>query len=84
MYPSGQIPAYEWNFGDVNPPVHAWSTIYTYLTEKARRGEGDIAWLKRSFHKLLLNFNWWVNRKDRAGKQRLRRRLPRPGQYRCF
>ena len=67
LHPSGQIPAYEWNFGDVNPPVHAWSTIFTYLTEKADRGKGDIAWLERCFHKLLLNFNWWVNRKDRAG-----------------
>ena len=67
LHPSGQIPAYEWNFGDVNPPVHAWSTIYTYLLEKAQRGEGDLAWLERSFHKLLLNFNWWVNRKDLAG-----------------
>jgi hypothetical protein len=67
LHPSGQIPAYEWNFGDVNPPVHAWSTIYTYLTEKAQGGKGDIAWLERCFHMLLLNFNWWVNRKDRAG-----------------
>jgi hypothetical protein len=67
LHPSGQIPAYEWNFGDVNPPVHAWSTIYTYSTEKAHRGKGDLAWLERSFHKLLLNFNWWVNKKDRSG-----------------
>jgi hypothetical protein len=67
LHPSGQIPAYEWNFGDVNPPVHAWSTIYAYLTEKAHRGEGDLAWLERCFHKLLFNFNWWVNRKDRSG-----------------
>jgi hypothetical protein len=67
LHPSGQIPAYEWNFGDVNPPVLAWSTIFTFLLEKAQRGEGDLAWLERSFHKLLLNFNWWVNRKDRAG-----------------
>jgi hypothetical protein len=67
LHPSGQIPAYEWNFGDVNPPVHAWSTIYTYLLDKAQRGEGDLAWLERSFHKLLINFTWWVNRKDRAG-----------------
>ena len=65
LHPSGQIPAYEWNFGDVNPPVHAWSTIFTYRLEKARRGRGDIEWLERSFHKLLLNFTWWVNRKDR-------------------
>jgi hypothetical protein len=67
LHPSGQIPAYEWNFGDVNPPVHAWSTIYTYLTEKAHRGQGDLAWLERCFHKLLFNFSWWVNRKDRSG-----------------
>jgi len=67
LHPNGQIPAYEWNFGDVNPPVHAWSTIFTYLTEKAARGQGDIAWLERCFHKLLLNFNWWVNRKDLSG-----------------
>ncbi|MGZ6124652.1 MAG: MGH1-like glycoside hydrolase domain-containing protein [Myxococcales bacterium] len=67
LHPSGQLPAYEWNFGDVNPPVHAWSTIFTYRLEKMRRGEGDLDWLERSFHKLLLNFTWWVNRKDRAG-----------------
>jgi len=67
LHPSGQLPAYEWNFGDVNPPVHAWSTIYTYRREKANRGKGDLLWLERCFHKLLLNFNWWVNRKDRAG-----------------
>jgi hypothetical protein len=68
MHPNGQIPAYEWNFGDVNPPVHAWATIFTYRLEKARRGDGDVAWLERMFHKLLLNFTWWVNRKDRAGR----------------
>jgi hypothetical protein len=67
LHPSGQIPAYEWNFGDVNPPVHAWSTIFTFRLEKARSGQGDIEWLERSFHKLLLNFTWWVNRKDRTG-----------------
>jgi hypothetical protein len=67
IHPNGQLPAYEWNFGDVNPPVHAWSTIYTYRLEEALRGQGDLAWLERSYHKLLLNFNWWVNRKDRAG-----------------
>jgi hypothetical protein len=66
LHPSGQIPAYEWNFGDVNPPVHAWSTIFTYRLA-AVRGKGDIEWLERSFHKLLLNFTWWVNRKDRSG-----------------
>ncbi len=68
MHPNGQIPAYEWNFGDVNPPVHAWSTIFTYRLEKALKGEGDKEWLKSSFQKLLLNFTWWVNRKDRSGR----------------
>jgi hypothetical protein len=67
LHPNGQLPAYEWNFGDVNPPVHAWATIFTYRLEKSRRGEGDVEWLERSFHKLLINFAWWVNRKDRAG-----------------
>jgi hypothetical protein len=68
LHPNGQLPAYEWNFGDVNPPVHAWSTIFTYRLEKARRGRGDLEWLERAFHKLTLNFTWWVNRKDRSGK----------------
>jgi hypothetical protein len=68
MHPNGQIPAYEWNFGDVNPPVHAWSTIFTYRLEQAHKGEGDRGWLKSSFQKLLLNFTWWVNRKDRSGR----------------
>ncbi|MBV8609065.1 MAG: glucosidase [Singulisphaera sp.] len=68
MHPNGQIPAYEWNFGDVNPPVHAWSTIFTYRLEKAQTGQGDRDWLKRCFQKLLLNFTWWVNRKDRSGR----------------
>jgi hypothetical protein len=67
QHPNGQIPAYEWNFGDVNPPVHAWSTIFSFFLDKAIDGKGDIKWLERSFHKLLLNFNWWVNRKDREG-----------------
>ncbi len=68
LHPTGQIPAYEWNFGDVNPPVHAWATIFLYHTEQALRGQGDIEFLKRSFSKLMLNFSWWVNRKDRFGK----------------
>jgi hypothetical protein len=68
LHPSGQIPAYEWNFGDVNPPVHAWATIFNYHLERATRGGGDIAFLKASFQKLLLNFTWWVNRKDPKGK----------------
>jgi hypothetical protein len=67
MHPNGQIPAYEWNFSDVNPPVHAWATIFTYTLEKAQKGEGDKDWLKSNFQKLLLNFTWWVNRKDRTG-----------------
>jgi hypothetical protein len=67
LHPSGQIPAYEWNFGDVNPPVHAWSTYFTYAVEQMTRGEGDLDWLERAFHKLALNFTWWVNRKDREG-----------------
>jgi hypothetical protein len=68
LHPNGQIPAYEWNFGDVNPPVHAWSTIFTYRLEKAQKGQGDLRWLKTCFQKLLLNFTWWVNRKDRTGR----------------
>jgi len=68
LHPSGQIPAYEWNFSDVNPPVHAWATIFLYRTEQALKGEGDLEFLKRSFAKLMLNFSWWVNRKDRDGK----------------
>jgi hypothetical protein len=68
LHPNGQVPAYEWNFGDVNPPVHAWSTIFTYRLQQARHGQGDLDWLERCFHKLLLNFTWWVNRKDRTGR----------------
>jgi hypothetical protein len=68
LHPSGQIPAYEWNFSDVNPPVHAWATLFLHRTEQALRGTGDIDFLKRSFAKLMLNFTWWVNRKDRFGK----------------
>jgi hypothetical protein len=68
LHPNGQIPAYEWSFSDVNPPVHAWATIFTYRMEQARRGEGDLRWLKKCFQKLLLNFTWWVNRKDRSGR----------------
>jgi mannosylglycerate hydrolase MGH1-like protein len=68
MHPNGQIPAYEWNFGDVNPPVHAWATIFTYRMDLIRRGgKGDLDWLEQIFHKLVLNFTWWVNRKDRSG-----------------
>src|SRR6059036_1599073 len=68
LHPNGQIPAYEWNFGDVNPPVHAWASWFVYQYEKSLRGEGDLAFLKESFQKLLMNFTWWVNRKDRHGQ----------------
>ena len=68
IHPNGQIPAYEWNFSDVNPPVHAWATLAVYRTEMAQRGSGDHNFLKRSFGKLLTNFTWWVNRKDRCGR----------------
>jgi hypothetical protein len=68
LHPNGQIPAYEWNFGDVNPPVHAYSTLIIYQIEKQQRGAGDLNFLKSSFQKLLMNFTWWVNRKDRNGK----------------
>jgi hypothetical protein len=67
MHPNGQLPAYEWAFGDVNPPVHAWATWRVYKIEKKRRGVGDTVFLKRVFQKLLLNFTWWVNRKDAEG-----------------
>ncbi len=68
MHPNGQIPAYEWNFSDVNPPVHAWATMFLHRNEEALRGRGDVEFLKRTFVKLLANFTWWVNRKDRFGK----------------
>ena len=67
MHPNGQLPAYEWAFGDVNPPVHAWAAWRVYKIEKKRRGMGDTLFLKRVFQKLLLNFTWWVNRKDADG-----------------
>jgi Mannosylglycerate hydrolase MGH1-like glycoside hydrolase domain/Glycosyl hydrolase family 63 C-terminal domain len=68
QHPSGQVPAYEWNFSDVNPPVHAWATLFLYNIEKQLRGKGDVDFLKRVFNRLALNFTWWVNRKDRFGK----------------
>jgi hypothetical protein len=68
LHPTGQIPAYEWNFSDVNPPVHAWATIFLYRREQGLKGKGDLEFLKRAFAKLILNFSWWVNRKDRFGK----------------
>jgi hypothetical protein len=67
FHPNGQIPAYEWNFSDVNPPVHAWATLYLYRMERTL-GRADIRFLERSFQGLMLNFNWWVNRKDPSGR----------------
>jgi hypothetical protein len=68
LHPNGQIPAYEWNFGDVNPPMHAYATMQIYLFEKAaNNGRGDIEFLKYAFSKLLVNYTWWLNRKDRDG-----------------
>jgi hypothetical protein len=68
MHPNGQIPAYEWNFSDVNPPVHAWATWKVYEIDKEMNdGKGDVVFLERIFHKLLLNFTWWVNQKDEDG-----------------
>ena len=67
VHPNGQIPAYEWNFSDVNPPVHAWATLFIYRMERDL-GRADIRFLERSFQGLMLNFNWWVNRKDPAGR----------------
>ncbi|OPX98389.1 MAG: Mannosyl oligosaccharide glucosidase [Syntrophorhabdus sp. PtaB.Bin006] len=68
LHPNGQMPAYEWNFSDVNPPVHAWATLFLHRTEQALRGEMDLDFLRQTFNKLVLNFTWWVNRKDRFGK----------------
>jgi len=67
MHPNGQLPAYEWAFGDVNPPVHAWAAWRVYKIERRARGVADRAFLEKVFHKLLLNFTWWVNRKDPDG-----------------
>ena len=81
LHPSGQIPAYEWNFGDVNPPVHAFATLFMHSVA-GNMGEVDLPFLRQSFTRLLLNFTWWVNRKDPAGQERLRGWLPRPRQHR--
>ena len=68
LHPTGQMPAYEWNFGDVNPPVHAWAAIFLHRTEQALGREPDLEFLASVFTKLSLNFTWWTNRKDRFGK----------------
>jgi hypothetical protein len=67
MKPDGQLPAYEWNFSDVNPPVHAWAAMQVYNIEKKQKGTGDLEFLKKIFQKLLINFTWWINRKDVNG-----------------
>jgi hypothetical protein len=67
QHPNGQIPAYEWNFGDVNPPVHAWAVLRVFHIEEKQKGKGDYKFLEKAFHKLLLNFTWWINRKDSKG-----------------
>jgi hypothetical protein len=68
LHPNGQIPAYEWNFSDVNPPVHAMGALKTFRAERVQRGKGDLSFLARVFHKLLLNYAWWINRKDADGQ----------------
>jgi Glycosyl hydrolase family 63 C-terminal domain len=68
LHPNGQLPAYEWNFGDVNPPVHAWACLSLYRAERAQCGTADYGFLEQCFQKLLLNFTWWLNRKDATGK----------------
>ncbi|GAA3784114.1 glucosidase [Streptomyces coacervatus] len=68
LHPNGQIPAYEWNFADVNPPVHAWAAYFVYMMEERTTGHADHAFLERAFQKLLTNFTWWVNRKDPGGR----------------
>jgi hypothetical protein len=68
LHPNGQLPAYEWNFGDVNPPVHAWAVLFIHRMQQSLRGAADLEFLKRTFNKLLLNFTWWVNRRDRSGR----------------
>ena len=68
QHPNGQIPAYEWNFSDVNPPVHAWAVLRVYrIDRKMNNGVGDLEFLKKAFHRLMINFTWWVNRKDSRG-----------------
>ncbi|MFZ9046146.1 MAG: MGH1-like glycoside hydrolase domain-containing protein [Cyclobacteriaceae bacterium] len=67
LHPNGQIPAYEWNFSDVNPPVHAWAVTRVFRTDRKLNGEPDYEFLLKAFHKLLINFTWWVNRKDENG-----------------
>ena len=78
QHPNGALPAYEWDFGDVNPPVQAWAALEVFAVDGGR----DIEFLSRVFDKLLVNFTWWVNLEDAERQQRVRGRLPRPGQHR--
>ena len=77
QHPNGALPAYEWNFDDVNPPVHVMAALRVYAID----GGNDREFLERVFQKLLINFTWWLNREDAGRQQRLRRRLPRAGQH---
>ncbi len=79
MKPDGQLPAYEWNFSDVNPPVQAWAALQVYRIEGEKTGKYDIDFLKRIFQKLLINFTWWINRKDPNGNNMFEGGFPRPG-----
>ena len=81
QHPNGQIPAYEWEFSDLNPPVHAWAVWRVYNMDRIRSGKPDREFLERCFHKLLINFAWWINKVDQRGQQRLRGRLPRARQH---
>jgi len=76
VHPNGQLPAYEWSFGDVNPPVHAWGCLEVYKIGLRKTGEKDINFLKQAFQKLLINFTWWVNQKDSNGNILLKTWLP--------
>src|SRR5437870_12175234 len=84
MHPNGQIPAYEWAFGDVNPPVHAWAAWRVYKIDKRISGKADRRFLERVFQKLLLNFTWWVNRKDADGHNVFQGGFARTRQHRRF
>ena len=68
QHPNGQLPAYEWNFDDVNPPVHAWAALFNYRLNRDSLGDEALPFLKRTFHMLVTNFTWWLNRKDRDGR----------------
>ena len=81
LHPNGQIPAYEWAFGDVNPPVHAMGALKVFRAERVQRGQGDLHFLERVFHKLLLNYAWWINRKDSDGNNVFEGGFLRAGQH---